>query len=261
MMILLIMASVSVASTVSMVASRYCFYGFISPVILSILGKGLIIASPQSYSIVFLMLIYTLFLKIVYDSNHDMLIENIYLLLKQNALIARLNYFSTTDELTKIANRRSFNERLEDDWERSRRSQIPISLIIIDIDFFKVINDNYGHLIGDKYLQKVAEIISRNVTRSTDLVSRYGGDEFAVLLYDTDSAKAIKIAKKIALSLEGENMINKHSIVSNRVTLSIGISTLTPSIKDKANLLISMADKALYQVKVKGRNGIEYFCE
>lgn len=263
MLILLVIVGVSAASTVSMAGSPFCFYAFISPIILIILIQSAITGTRQSVSIVFVMATYVLFLKIIYDVNRSMLVNNIRLLLKQHDLINELRQFnekltliSTTDELTQLANRRHFSTRLLTDWKRAKRSNVPISVMVIDIDFFKEFNDNYGHLIGDECLRAVAEIISKQVQRGTDMVARYGGDEFAVILYDTNLASAEEVARKIVKALEKANLKHEYSPVENRITLSIGISSMKPTSDERYEAIILKADKALYKVKESGRNNI-----
>lgn len=131
-----------------------------------------------------------------------------------------------------------------------------ISLIIMDIDYFKLYNDHYGHADGDECLKKVANIISKSMIRSTDLSARYGGEEFACVLPETDFEGAITTAKRILKSIQNMGIPHAQSKIADYVTVSIGVASLTPQENEKALDLIEMADKALYEAKGNGRNQI-----
>jgi diguanylate cyclase (GGDEF)-like protein len=160
------------------------------------------------------------------------------------------------DGLTGIPNRRNFDQFLEAEWRRSIRYNHMISLIIMDIDYFKLYNDHYGHADGDECLKKVANIISKSMIRSTDLSARYGGEEFACVLPETDFEGAITTAKRILKSIQNMGIPHAQSKIADYVTVSIGVASLTPQENEKALDLIEMADKALYEAKGNGRNQI-----
>lgn len=168
----------------------------------------------------------------------------------------KLQRLAACDYLTQVANRRRFDEYLEQQWHRQAREQKPISLLLCDIDFFKVYNDTYGHLKGDECLQQVAAAISRSVKRPTDLVARYGGEEFAVILPNTNSQEALNIAQSIRQAVKALKIPHIGSTVSDFVSLSIGIATQVPTPHSSAFHLIATADEALYRAKASGRDCI-----
>jgi diguanylate cyclase (GGDEF)-like protein len=159
------------------------------------------------------------------------------------------------DGLTQIANRRHFNDRLNQEWLRLRRMQAPLSLILCDIDYFKQYNDTCGHLAGDECLRQVATLLRTTLKRPADLVARYGGEEFAILLPETSEAGAVQIAQKIQINLQRQQIVHPNSSVSSYITLSLGIATLVPHADMSFHDLIDCADRALYEAKSEGRNG------
>ncbi len=168
-----------------------------------------------------------------------------------------LENLSFTDGLTCIFNRRRFDEFLKQEWFRALRKRTPISLIMMDIDFFKKYNDSYGHLAGDECLRRIAEVIRSSVKRSVDLAARYGGEEFTCLLPDTDSAGAFHVASKIQKRLKTLNIPHNNSSVSPYVTLSMGIASTIPETGEEPQILIQKADELLYKAKNNGRNQIQ----
>lgn len=174
------------------------------------------------------------------------------------AVNQELHKLATVDSLTQVANRRKFDEYLEQEWRRMARKKLPLSLILCDIDFFKLYNDNYGHQGGDECLKQVAAVIRQSVKRSGDLVARYGGEEFAVILPNIDWKGAIFIAENIRDNLYNFKINHRYSRISDRVTMSIGISSCIPCYECFPNILIAAADRALYQAKAKGRDRIIY---
>ena len=168
----------------------------------------------------------------------------------------KLESLSTLDGLTGIPNRRSFDDYIEMSIKSCTRLNKPISLIMADIDFFKGYNDHYGHLKGDDCLINVAKSISLSVKRPLDFVTRYGGEEFAVILPETDEEGAKIIAEIIRKNVEELEIAHKSSDVSAYVTLSLGITTKSSSIQYSKNELIEHADKALYNSKSNGRNQV-----
>jgi diguanylate cyclase (GGDEF)-like protein/PAS domain S-box-containing protein len=160
------------------------------------------------------------------------------------------------DGLTGIPNRRYFDEILLKEWRRLRREEKPLSLMMIDIDYFKNYNDTYGHLLGDKTLILVAQTLANLIQRSADLVARYGGEEFAVILPNTDTKGTQQIAEQITDEIRQLEILHESSQVSKYITLSIGISTMIPHQDQSPKRLINQADNALYCAKSKGRNRI-----
>jgi two-component system cell cycle response regulator len=166
----------------------------------------------------------------------------------------KLELLSNLDGLTQIPNRRCFNSYLLLHWQYHQREQKPIALILIDIDYFKFYNDSYGHQSGDDCLIRVAEVIARIPQRGIDLVARYGGEEFAVILPNTNSEGALVVAESIRNAITILNIPHQSSTVSDRITLSLGITSLIPGSDQNPEILINSADKALYTAKKQGRN-------
>ncbi|MBI9089317.1 MAG: diguanylate cyclase [Desulfobacterium sp.] len=166
----------------------------------------------------------------------------------------RLQMLSVVDGLTQVPNRRKFDEYLASEWKRHYRNQHPMSLIMCDIDFFKLYNDNYGHQAGDDCLKKVAMAVKNCVHRSTDLVARYGGEEFAVVLPNTDAKGAMIVCEKVRTVVENLHLEHKKSTVCDYVTLSLGVATMLPDDNNSADGLVGLADEGLYEAKENGRN-------
>ena len=161
---------------------------------------------------------------------------------------------ATLDGLTQVANRRCFNERLQREWGRLARDRQPLSMIMVDVDYFKPYNDCYGHLQGDDCLYRIAQLLDENLGRSADLVARYGGEEFVVLLPQTPLAGAEYLAWKLQKAIVSLQLLHEPSPISPYVTASFGIASLTPTADLKSNQLIIQADQALYLAKQAGRN-------
>ena len=166
----------------------------------------------------------------------------------------RLELLSITDGLTKLHNHRFFQDEMSRHFEESQRYERPLSLAMIDIDFFKKVNDTYGHAVGDDVLKVVARRYSESV-RSTDLVARYGGEEFAVMMPETGLEDALQFAEKIRSLIEGEPIATQAG--SLNVTVSIGVASVPHSRIHTSKELIVAADKALYRAKKAGRNQVQ----
>ncbi|MGC9503196.1 diguanylate cyclase domain-containing protein [Baaleninema sp.] len=170
-----------------------------------------------------------------------------------------LEQLANLDGLTEIANRRHFDETLTREWRRMARQRQPLSLILGDIDFFKRYNDTYGHQAGDWCLKQVALAFSQAAKRPSDLVARYGGEEIAVILPDTDERGGIYVAAEIRSHLRAMAIEHGGSPIDKYVTLSLGIATLFPTPELSATLLVNQADTALYKAKKDGRNRTVFF--
>ena len=162
-----------------------------------------------------------------------------------------------TDGLTRLANRRHFDEVLRADFFRLRRTDAPLSLIMLDVDFFKDYNDRYGHLAGDECLKRIAEVLKRIVGRAHDTVARYGGEEFAVILPETGRQGSYLIAERIRNEIFACDIAHEGSSASPNVTVSVGLVTLSPSQVVSPDKVIELADSALYEAKRLGRNRTE----
>ncbi len=167
----------------------------------------------------------------------------------------KLEALSATDSLTGLANRRHFDHFLERELQQSLREHSPLSIILIDIDFFKLYNDNYGHLAGDEALIKVARAISTSLTRPMDLAARYGGEEFIVVLPCTDMEGAINIAERIQASINGLQLRHEYTQIGNKfISVSMGLAEMKVYEDRDPSSLIHRADMALYVAKEAGRN-------
>jgi len=168
----------------------------------------------------------------------------------------KLAGLSNRDGLTNIANRRRLDAFLQDVWNKTLCERQEVSVLMIDIDFLKQFNDFYGHLLGDEAIKQIAQALQNNVKRSSDLLARYGGDEFVVLLHGTGAAGALQLAQKIQVAVEDCAITHEASPIGLRLTLSIGVTTITPNLQLQPSDLIAKGDQALYQAKQAGRNRI-----
>ena len=166
----------------------------------------------------------------------------------------RLHNLSFLDGLTRIANRRHFDQRFLQECRRAKREKAPLSLIILDIDYFKAFNDTYGHLKGDDCLKTVATTLKKVLKRPGDFPARYGGEEFAVVLPNTDGKGAAIIAEELRVSIENLRIPHSKSPCADYVTVSLGIATRFPGQDATHEDMILAADRALYRSKQEGRN-------
>jgi len=160
------------------------------------------------------------------------------------------------DPLTKIANRRHFDSFLEKEWQRSMRSGLPLSLVVLDVDHFKLYNDTLGHPAGDACLQQVAQAIASHAMRTTDLAARYGGEEFVLLFAETPADAARTLAETIRAHIEALQIPHPRSTTSAWLTVSIGVATILPHQLDNTESLFVAADRAMYVAKENGRNQV-----
>jgi diguanylate cyclase (GGDEF)-like protein len=174
---------------------------------------------------------------------------------------SHLNRLSRVDPLTSALNRRSFDEGYLKEWRRCMRKKDSLSVIMIDIDYFKLYNDTYGHIEGDHCLKEVANAIAIPLKRESDLLARYGGEEFIVLLSETNLEGAGVVGNHIQKSIAAKNIPHKNSLIAKQVTVSIGIACMIPEPKGNPVELVNNADKALYYSKGNGRNKITIFSE
>lgn len=161
------------------------------------------------------------------------------------------------DGLTQIPNRRAFDEFLQQEWKRCARLKKPMSLAILDLDYFKLLNDRCGHQAGDDSLIKVAQLLKNFASRPGDICARYGGEEFAIAWADTSLEQAKRLAARLLKEIAQLHIPNSDSSAASYLTASIGLAEVFPSRKTDESQLISKADKMLYQAKEKGRNRVE----
>jgi len=162
---------------------------------------------------------------------------------------------SCTDGLTGIANRRAFDDRIAADWALAVRRALHISVVIVDVDHFKLYNDRYGHLAGDDCLRAVAGHVAASVLRASDLPARYGGEEFVILLPNNDDKGAAVVAERLRKAVYDANLPHEASPLG-RVTVSVGVAAIMPRMKDLPATLVTLADQALYEAKKGGRNQV-----
>lgn len=159
---------------------------------------------------------------------------------------------TVTDTLTGVKNRKYFNEQLKECMALCRKTDQPTSLLMMDIDHFKCVNDTYGHTVGDKCLQLVAKTLQDNLSRPGDVVARYGGEEFAVLLPATDEIGAITIAERLCRSIRELSLNIEENEIDIRISIGISTSNLIPNCLEER--LVNLADEALYKAKKTGRD-------
>jgi diguanylate cyclase (GGDEF)-like protein len=174
-------------------------------------------------------------------------------LARKSRMLERL---ALVDGLTEVANRRGLDEALDREWRRARREGASLAAIMCDIDHFKTYNDNYGHGAGDVCLRQVAQTLHLTLARPGDFVGRYGGEEFLVLLPNTDQAAARDVAEKLRRAVFEKGLPHAHSSVADRVTLSLGVAARVPAGEDAPERLLKAADQALYRAKQAGRNRV-----
>lgn len=177
---------------------------------------------------------------------------------QKSAALAKANQeleqLAQEDGLTKVKNRRFVDQKLQEMILLHGRHELPLSVILLDVDKFKLFNDNYGHIEGDKCLILLADLLSNLFVRSGEVVGRYGGEEFVIILGYTDQEKAIKDASRIEAALAEAQIPHEYSEVSDMVTVSQGVFTLVPNGKESIEQIYERADKQLYQAKQAGRN-------
>ncbi|MGI6150521.1 MAG: diguanylate cyclase [Christensenellales bacterium] len=175
-----------------------------------------------------------------------------------NQTLQKLSY---KDQLSGVWNRRKYDQMIEKEWRRCLRHQRPIAILLVDIDFFKEFNDSYGHMAGDTCLVQIGEVLNHSLNRSTDMVARYGGDEFVVLLPETEKEEAMRTAEMLRQKVEALRIPHASSTVSDYVTVTIGVTSLVPN-QDLGHAdLFGFTDKALYEAKSEGKNQVKFCCE
>ena len=195
------------------------------------------------------------------DDNNYFFIITIRDISERKQFEEKLIWLSTHDELTGIFNRRYFNRQINLEWNRLIRSNLPLSLIILDIDYFKKYNDTLGHQAGDLCLKKIATIINNSINRAGDFAARYGGEEFVLLMPNTSKNGVAHIAKKIQTEIENINIEHPYPGSRGHITVSMGASIMFPIKACSSDVLIKQADNALYQAKNSGKNCYKLYGE
>ena len=190
------------------------------------------------------------------DRSPEVFKARVDMLLQLKVTRDELDRAARLDSLTQIYNRREFDRAMTQEWRRCARSRVPLSLLMVDIDYFKKYNDHYGHLAGDGCIRMLAQTMKESVDRTADLVCRYGGEEFGILLPDTGVEGALKVAENIQQRINALEIPHETSDVSDYVTVSVGCFTMLPTQNGDMTALIAGADKRLYRAKNSGRNKI-----
>jgi diguanylate cyclase (GGDEF)-like protein len=168
-----------------------------------------------------------------------------------------LREIANGDALTGIANHRTFQDNLRQQWRRTARSRLPITVLMIDVDYLKHYNESKGHQAGDECLRGIAEALRLQLLRPGDMVARYGGDEFAVLLAETDAAGGLAVAERMRQAIEEMEITCGLAAGSRQVTISVGVATIVPSPQEHPTSLTAAADRALSAAKRAGRNRVQ----
>lgn len=252
------LVSGAVASTSSSIVSYVCFSG---PILLPLGVVLLFNEQTETRGIgVLLIVFFVVILRQVQRINlvlRDSIINSLELEKSKEQtekLANELYELSTRDALTSVTNRRGFDEALSHEWMRARRSNTPLTLLMIDVDFFKTFNDSLGHPAGDDCLRRIASTLTRYARRAGEVIARYGGEEFAVLLPNTDAREGAVIAENIRLGIAELGINHPASGVGDTVTVSVGVCGVEPGQLEDGQALLRLADHALYQAKAAGRN-------
>ena len=167
----------------------------------------------------------------------------------------QLEEYSYQDGLTGIANRRFFEDSYQREWLNAQREQQPLTLMLLDIDYFKQYNDYNGHILGDACLKQIAQLLKKSVSRPRDLVARFGGEEFVLILPDTSQASAIEVVERILQSIRTADICHSSSPLDQRLSVSLGVKTIIPTQKNDKMTFLNEVDQNLYLAKEQGRNG------
>jgi len=259
--ILCLVSTLVPAGIVSFASDRYSFYAYFYSLCIPLLVHILLMAKPPYINIGICAILFITIIRQLFLWNHNVIKNSIQLKLKNDELLEslqktniQLQQQNIIDDLTKIANRRHFDETLEKEWLRAKRLRTSLALLMIDIDFFKQYNDTFGHLKGDECLKQIATVLNNNLNRPGDFVARYGGEEFCILIPETDLDGAIIFAEKVHSAIIELKIDNPGSEVSKYLTISIGIAAIVPKHDDSYMDLVYTSDKALYKAKADGRN-------
>lgn len=269
--IIFALGGMAVGAVASMASSPWVFFSYVTPMVLAPMIPFGLRGDPLGYAMASMMLIYFVSISTTYYRSYILIRDSIGLQLDKDALIQHLKIsnqhlemanekiitLSHTDELTQVANRRYLDITLNKEWGRAVRSNLPISYVMIDIDFFKAYNDTFGHQQGDECLQQIAAAIKNLVKRPGDFVARYGGEEFAVILPDTQMQGAYELMVELQKHIQDLHIPAADKSVSGFMTISIGIASMVPNTADELHDFVMAADAALYTAKNKGRNRID----
>ena len=244
----LLIVGMCAAATASLSYHRIAYPVFllpaISPIMVHLMLDDTLVANAVGFVIPFYFTLLYLLSREIYRTAHQ-------------SILGRINsqYQAMFDHLTGVANRRGFEEAMDREWYRAMRDKHMLSLVIADIDDFKLCNDTHGHDVGDRVLKSVAALLERHIRRGADLVARIGGDEFAIILPDTDPNGVLALAENIRIDVR-ELANNYHKDIPE-LTMSFGVSSLVPDSTLDVGLLFSRADESVYNAKRKGNDRVE----
>jgi diguanylate cyclase (GGDEF)-like protein len=244
----LLIVGMCAAATASLSYHRIAYPVFllpaITPIMLHLMSDDKLVANAVGFVIPFYFTLLYLLSRQIYQTAHE-------------SILGRINsqYQAMFDHLTGTANRRAFEEAMDREWYRAMRDKHVLSLVIADIDNFKLCNDTNGHAAGDLVLKSVAALLEQHIRRGADLVARIGGEEFAIILPDTNLNGAVALAESIRVSVR--KLANSYQREIPEVTMSFGVSSLIPDNSLDAKLLFSRADAAVYKAKRKGKDRVE----
>ncbi len=171
-----------------------------------------------------------------------------------------LEELSFQDGLTGIANRRMFDSVMEVEWGNARRNRKPLSLLLVDIDYFKQFNDEYGHIQGDECLKRVASVLRSAASRPRDFIARFGGEEFVLVLPETDIDSAAVVAERCRELIAAQRISHARSEVRDILSVSVGVGSIVPTAESEATTFIDLVDRRLYRAKQNGRDCVEHGC-
>jgi diguanylate cyclase (GGDEF)-like protein len=254
-----------------MVSVPRVFFAFVCPMIIPVIIVFLFQNNALGYAMSSMMLIYFLSISSTYMQSHRLVKESIQLQIDKDELIQNLKRanqhleiandkvlaLSLLDELTQLSNRRQMDNIFSKEWSRAVRAQTSVAFIMFDIDYFKEYNDAFGHQQGDECLKKIAAALRKVFKRPGDCISRYGGEEFAAVLPDTDAEGALSMAREATAEVSKLVIVAANTKASAFVTISAGVACMVPTQDDQMLRLIAKADAALYRAKEAGRNRIE----
>jgi diguanylate cyclase (GGDEF)-like protein len=259
----LVIASLSAATTISHSSLRLGAAAWSVPALLLFAVRSARDGGEFAYTLSLLIVLYLLTILTFSLKHHAstassiaLKYENLDLLKELQTANEALRRWSAIDGLTGLANRRSFDETVEREWRRAMRDLRPVSMIMLDIDHFKLYNDNYGHQDGDDCLRRVASAITERVKRPADLAARFGGDEVVIVLPDSTLEGAADIAERIRRSVKALGIPHAHSSSGEMVTISVGVASIVPKSGTAPSQLIKLVDTALYSAKHSGRDRV-----
>ena len=259
--IILVLGGMCAGSVASLSIYLPAYYAYTLPIMVPVIGYNY---SLMNFDRAVLATMFLLFLAMVIISailNNRLLHTTLKLSQEKESLIVQLKTMSLTDSLTGLYNRRYFEEVLNSEFYRAKRSKYPLNLVLIDIDNFKMINDNFGHPNGDIFLMNLADVLNKSLRRSTDLAFRVGGDEFAIIFINNSMENTLSTCKLIRKNFQ-KNVLSYDKAIFNqpelltKITLSMGIVHLSWEENFELQQVISVVDKALYQAKNRGKNKI-----